>query len=295
MQLTLEKSEKIESVSPHLEIGAFEALWAKKEVSSFKQLRNKIVHGEFASGKVSKDEAETFYAKVQEIFKKKGIEHFGIRVSGTADYPKSLLQAEDPLVLLYFLGAWDLIYSKTISVVGTRNPSEEGKKRTARLVRELVENDFTIVSGLAAGVDTVAHETAIESGGKTIAVIGTPLSHSYPKENQKLQRTISEKFLLISQVPVLRYEQDNYKFNRFYFPERNKTMSAISCGTIITEAGETSGTLIQAQAAIKQGRKLFILNSNFENPKLTWPKRLEEKGAIRVRETDDILREFSTQ
>jgi DNA processing protein len=112
-------------------------------------------------------------------------------------------------------------------------------------------------------VDTAAHETAIAAGGRTIAVIGTPLSHVYPRTNTELQRKIARDFLLISQVPVKRYETRTTGKNRLFFPERNITMSALTEATVIVEAGETSGTLIQARAALQQGRKLFILDSCF--------------------------------
>ena len=159
-------------------------------------------------------------------------------------------------------------------------------------MKVLLADKFTIVSGLAEGIDTVAQETAIGEGGQTIGVIGTPLGHIYPKSNEKLQKTVAEKFLLISQIPVERYEAQNPKTNRFFFPERNKTMSALTQATIIIEAGETSGTLIQAREALKQGRKLFILNSCFENTNLSWPAKYESQGAIRVHEYDDIRREL---
>ena len=181
-----------------------------------------------------------------------------------------------------------LVASPSVAVVGTRKPSKEGLVRTRRLVKELVADDYTVVSGLATGVDTMAHRTAIDEGGRTIAVIGTPLSHSYPRENADLQRCIAENFLLVSQVPLKRYEERDYRYNRSFFPERNVTMSALTEATIIVEASETSGTPFQARAAIRQGRKLFILDSCFQNPQLTWPARFEARGAIRVRGYDDI-------
>ena len=183
---------------------------------------------------------------------------------------------------------WDLAASRSVAVVGTREPSQDGLSRTRRLVRELVKDGFTIVSGLAAGVDKMAHQTAIEEGGRTIAVIGTPLSHSYPKENSALQHHIAENYLIVSLVPLKRYEKQDYRSNRYFFPARNVTMSALTEATIIVEAGETSGILVQARAAIRQRRKLFVLDNCFHNPGLTWPTKLEAKGAIRVKEYDDI-------
>jgi DNA processing protein len=162
-------------------------------------------------------------------------------------------------------------------------------------VRELVKDNFTVVSGLAAGVDTAVHETAIECDGRTTAVIGTPLSHAYPRENAELQRQIAREFLLISQVPVRRYEAQDYRMNRLFFPERNVTMSALTGATIIVEAGDTSGTLIQARAALQQGRKLFILDSCFRNPSISWPQKFADKGAFRVMDYDDIRQHLSPQ
>ena len=140
----------------------------------------------------------------------------------------------------------------------------------------------------------MAHETAITENGRTIAVLGTPLSHTYPKENMDLQREIASSFLVISQVPVMRYESQDYRWNRRFFPERNVTMSALTEATIVVEAGEKSGTLIQARAALAQGRKLFVLDSCFRNPQLSWPGQFLENGAIRVRDYDDVQRHLST-
>jgi DNA processing protein len=144
------------------------------------------------------------------------------------------------------------------------------------------------VSGLAKGIDIAAHTAAIERGGKTIAVIGTPLGVYYPRENASMQDQIAKDYLLISQVPILRYSKQAVPQNRLFFPERNITMSALTEGTIIVEAGETSGTLTQARAALHQGRKLFILDSCFQRSDITWPRRFEEQGAIRVRDPEDI-------
>lgn len=284
------------TVQPSVEIGAFEALWANG-ISSFKQLRDKLVsaRASMLSELIDHDTAIRFYQWAVDRLQEAGINNFGVRIDGTIDYPNKLHDSDYPLALLYYLGNWDLIYSKPgISVVGTRSPSIEGIRRTKRLVKLLVEAKFTIYSGLAAGIDTAAHQTAIDQGGSTVAVIGTPLWLKYPKENAHLQEIIAKDHLLVSQVPIVSYTQKDIKFNRIFFPERNKTMSALSEATIIVEAGETSGTLIQARAALKQGRKVFILSNNFDNPNLTWPDRLQKAGAIRVRDVDDILQELTS-
>ena len=148
---------------------------------------------------------------------------------------------------------------------------------------------YTIVSGLAKGIDTIAHETALSERGYTIGVIGTPINEYYPKENKNLQDKIAKKCLLISQVPFYKYATEPFPHRKFHFQRRNMTMASISEATVIVEAGNTSGSLIQARECIKQGKKLFILDSCFKNPKIKWPLRFEKKGAIRVKTTKDII------
>jgi len=133
----------------------------------------------------------------------------------------------------------------------------------------------------------------LQLGAPVAAVIGTPICDYYPPENRGLQDDIAQNNLLVSQVPILRYHAQGVRQNRMFFPERNITMSALTEATIIVEAGQTSGTLTQARAAIQQGRKLFILNSCFLDPTLTWPALYEKKGAIRVREYEDIKRHLA--
>ncbi|MCA0201025.1 MAG: DNA-protecting protein DprA [Proteobacteria bacterium] len=283
------------AISPFLEMGAYEYLW-DNDAASFKSIAEKFAAHPNAipSDFVPTGKALEKAAYVRRVFAEAGIKNFGVRVHGAGEYPQKLRVAQHPVELLYYQGWWDLVESRSVAVVGTREPSPEGLARTRKLVRHLVEDDFTIVSGLAKGVDTEAHTTAIAAGGRTIAVIGTPLSHTYPKTNVELQKRLAEEYLVISQVPLSKYERQDYRKNRLFFPERNVTMSALTEATIIVEAGETSGTLIQAKAALQQGRKLFILDSCFRDPKLTWPAKFAQRGAIRVSEYDDIKRHLST-
>ena len=282
------------TISPFRELGAYEALWAEDK-ASFKTIAERFaarpgsVPSDFVLPDVVDSTAERVYLKLKAAVGKS----FGVRVHGAAEYPEKLRDARHPVEFLYYQGLWDLVHLPSVAVVGTRNPSPEGCEQTCKLVKTLVDDDFTIVSGLANGIDTVAHTTAVEHGGRTFAVIGTPLTHFYPKDNRSLQNEIARRFLLISQVPVLRYERQDYRYNRQFFPERNKTMSALTEATIIVEAGETSGTLVQARAALEQNRKLFILDSCFRNGHLTWPKRFEQKGAIRVSDYKDIANVLS--
>jgi DNA processing protein len=285
----------IHAISPLKEMGAYEALWAKTD-ASFSSLAERFRQNpdKLPSDFVEEYEAHYFSDLVRSMLRDAGISHFGVRINRAGEYPKKLRDAEDPVELLYYRGWWDLVETRSVAVVGTREPSPEGVERTTFLARRLVKDGFTVVSGLARGVDAAAHKAAIDAGGKTIAVIGTPLNRVYPKENALLQERIAQEFLLISQVPVFRYSKQDYRRNRGFFPERNKTMSALTEATIIVEAGQTSGTLIQARAALAQGRKLFILENCFQNPALTWPQEFESKGAIRVARYEDIRSNLAT-
>jgi len=288
---TIIKSPPIE---PLKEIAAYEALWQDRS-TSFKKLSELFARnpGKLPSDFVNELMIGDLRIKVRELFKSLD-NKANILINGTFDYPQKLKDADEPVEILYYSGDLDLLSTRSIAVVGSRAPSEDGLKRTKKLVELLVKDNFTIVSGLAKGVDTMAHRTAIAAGGKTIAVIGTPLDKVYPMENSDLQSKIANDYLLVSQVPFYRYRQQSINGNRLFFPERNKTMSALTEATIIVEASETSGTLIQAQAAINQGRKLFILDSCFQRKDITWPARFEKLGAIRVKEYEDIRKHFNT-
>jgi DNA processing protein len=177
------------AISPLLELGAYEALWDKPK-TTFKTLSEKFAARPNAvpSDFVSPSKARKYAQFVQRRFREAEVTRFGVRVHGAGEYPKKLRDAAHPIELLYYQGWWDLVESRSVAVVGTRTPTKDGAARATRLVKALIKDSFTIVSGLAAGIDTVAHETAIAEGGRTIAVIGTPLSHTYPKENAELQR-----------------------------------------------------------------------------------------------------------
>jgi DNA protecting protein DprA len=153
---------------------------------------------------------------------------------------------------LYYAGDLALLKRPSVAIVGTRNVSEAGKNATDWLTKRLVEAGLVIVSGLAYGVDTVAHTIAIEHGGKTIAVIGTPLDKATPSENAPLQERIYQEHLLIS-----RFAKGEKTF-RTSFPLRNRLMATLSDATVVMEASDTSGTLHQAAECTKLGRWLFI-------------------------------------
>ena len=160
-----------------------------------------------------------------------------------------------------------------VSIVGSRQASPDGLARARKLARRLVEGGTVVVSGLALGIDTAAHTAAIQARGRTIAVIGTPLERSYPRENELLQARIATDHLLVSQFAP------GTKTQRSHFPRRNRTMALMSDATVIIEAGETSGSLSQGWEALRLGRLLYITRAVAENPALRWPAEMLDHGA----------------
>jgi DNA processing protein len=183
---------------------------------------------------------------------------------------------DDPDAPVYYAGELTLLNRPAVSIVGTREVSEEGRGRARRLARELARAGILVVSGLARGVDTASHLGAIEGGGHTAAVIGTPLDKAYPAENAPLQEEIYRSHLLLTPFPV---GERVYPSN---FPKRNRVMAAVTDATVIVEASDTSGTLHQAAECGLLGRWLFIMKSVAENPHLSWPAKFIGKERVEV-------------
>jgi len=160
-----------------------------------------------------------------------------------------------------------------VSIIGTRNPSESGRDNTYMLTNFLALNKVTIVSGLALGIDSIAHRTVIDKGWHTIAVLGTPLDKYYPKENTDLQNEIMRNHLVISQFSI------GSPIQRKNFPIRNRTMALLSHASIIVEAKEGSGTIHQGWEALRLGRPLFIVEEGTKKKDLGWASKLMEYGA----------------
>ena len=170
-----------------------------------------------------------------------------------------------------------------VSIVGSRDASREALGRAHRLAKELVKDGVVVVSGLARGIDTAAHLGAITGGGRTVAVLGTPLDRAYPKESADLQELIAREHLVISQfAPGTRTQ-------RYHFPQRNRTMALISQATVIVEAGESSGSLSQGWEAIRLGRALFVMRALLGRRDLAWPKKMLDYGAHVLAESEDLL------
>ena len=278
----------IDSFLPYEEMIAYETLWNRdgasiKKVAEYLKNTDRPSNAQFSLMEDEvKDEIRKYFSKIEK--------DFSVITAESYQYPPALKDPAHQIKLLYYKGDLGLLDApKRISIVGARKASHEGIRRAAKLAKQLVSHGYIIVSGLAEGIDTAALTAAMSVGGKVIGVIGTPINEYYPKQNFDLQNEVAKNHLLVSHVPIYRYANEHFNTKRFYFPQRNVTMAAISDATIIVEASETSGTLTQARACVSMNRKLFILNSCFENKFITWPAKYEEKGAIRVRSIEDIL------
>lgn len=180
---------------------------------------------------------------------------------------------------IYLAGDYNLLLRPSVSVIGARDVSEEGMRRASRVAREMAKAGIVVTSGLAKGVDTSAHNGALDVGGDTVAVIGTPLDKCYPAENAELQQEIWQRHLLVSQfTPGQRTFPSD-------FPKRNRLMAQLSDASVIVEASDTSGTLHQAAECVRLGRWLFIMKSVVENPKLSWPAKFIGLPKVTVLET----------
>jgi DNA processing protein len=188
--------------------------------------------------------------------------------------------------LLFFAGERGLLRQPRVSVVGSREASDDGRKRAARLARELSAAGVVVVSGLAEGIDTAAHIGAIEAGGRTIAVLGNPLSVYFPRQNRKLQDTIIQEHLALSQFP------EGVPARAQNYPLRNRIMALVSQATVIVEASERSGTVSQGWEAIRLGRPLYLMRSLVEAPNIAWAKLMLDYGAEILDSTDNLLAEL---
>jgi len=213
-----------------------------------------------------------------------GIEYSSIQLKDLLGRPLNDIESKNEPKTIFYEGSMEIpLPCPRVSIIGSREASEKGLAEAKEITKILVENQVIIVSGLAKGIDTVGHKTAIEYGGKTIAVIGTPLNKVYPKENLELQNELKKNHLVISQYPV------GHSTTRKDFVMRNRTMALISDATVIVEAGESSGSLHQGWETLRIGRPLFICKSVAENEKLEWPKEMIKYGAMVLGEPADIL------
>jgi len=217
------------------------------------------------------------------------LDRYGVKVLTwhDLDYPARLKEIYDYPPLLYVRGSLLPEDEWCLAVVGTRRVSVYGRQVTEEIVADLARNKITIVSGLAKGTDSIAHRSALDAGGRSIAVFACGLDIVYPSENVTLARSIIQQGALISEYPLgTRPRADN-------FPRRNRIMSGLSLGVLVVEAGETSGALITAHLALEQNREVFAIPGSILSPASRGTNRLIQEGAKLVRSYTDILEELN--
>jgi DNA processing protein len=203
-----------------------------------------------------------------------------------AEYPDTLKAIYDPPLALYVRGELLPCDGHALAMVGSRKCTHYGLNVTDRLAYQLAQTGFTVVSGLARGIDTAAHEGALKAGGRTIAVLGSALDELYPPENAELADDIAHRGAVISEYPFGR------QADRMTFPYRNRIISGLSMGVIVVESGAKSGSLHTADAAAEQGRSIFAVPGRIDSPASKGTNRLIKNGAKLVDNVDDILEEF---
>lgn len=215
------------------------------------------------------------------------VERYGadIAVYSDVDFPFMLKQIDDCPLVLYLRGDRELLNSPAIAVVGTRYPTKYGVRVTEDFVSVLAQ-EFTVVSGLAMGIDAMAHRTALHHG-KTVAVLGNGLDKVYPSENYRLYADIAENGLIITE----------YDFgtlpNAYNFPARNRIITGVSRGVLVTEAGERSGTMITVNCALSQGRDVYVVpGSIYNNMSVGCNRLIKESQACAVTSVDDIFEDI---
>ncbi|MFT5134637.1 MAG: DNA processing protein, partial [Gammaproteobacteria bacterium] len=201
-------------------------------------------------------------------------------------YPNLLKQIHDPPVALYVKGNLEVLSSIQLGIVGSRNPTADGRRLARDFAKQLAALGLTITSGLALGIDSSSHMGALDSGGRTIAVLGNGLHRVYPASNKKLAESVLKCGALVSELPL------DYPPIPSNFPRRNRIISGMSTGVLVVEAALRSGSLITARCAIEQGRDVFAIPGSIHNPLARGCHSLIREGAKLVEQIQDITEEF---
>ncbi len=216
------------------------------------------------------------------------MEQLGVRLipRGHPDYPPLLREIPDPPVALYLRGSLSPLDRRAVAIVGSRQATDYGRRSADRFAAELVEAGFTVVSGMAKGVDTAAHHGALRAGGRTLACLGCGVDVAYPYENRELAQRIAGSGALLSEYPMTAPP------DAWHFPSRNRVISGLSLGVLIVEAPRSSGALITIECALEHNREVFAVPGNVDNPRNRGPHALIKDGAKLVETVEDILAEL---
>lgn len=260
--------------------GLVSKIWLKKEAD--------LINKGFNQGQINEiinTVKNTDFNKNDDLLKKYNIEYVTLI---DKEYPEILKEIPDPPGVLFYKGDMKLFKTYCLAVVGSRSYSKYGEMVNRKIVDILAKSGITIVSGLALGIDTLAHESALDMGGKTIAVLGNGLDTIYPTTNIRLaDKIIQNNGLIITEYPV---GIPAFKSN---FPLRNRIIAGLSLGTLVIEAAEDSGSLITARASIEYNREVFAVPGSIFNDQSKGPNKLIKMGARLVESAEDILVELN--
>ncbi len=262
-----------------------QSLGSPREVFSASRSELLGIHGigEKVVGEIKRFDVDSATERELRLAEKEGVR---ILTLESPEYSTLLKSIYDPPPVLYIKGKPLNTIDLPLAVVGTRTPSEYGKLVAERLCLKLASAGFSIVSGLARGIDTLAHKAALSAGADTVAVFGCGLGHTYPPENIKLRNQIIEQGAILSEFPILmRPDRNN-------FPARNRILSGLALGTVVVEAAEKSGALITADFALEQGREVFAVPGNITSPKSRGTNDLIKAGAKLVDRPESVLEEL---
>jgi DNA processing protein len=204
------------------------------------------------------------------------------------EYPRTLLEIYDPPVLLYVRGDVSVLNHPCISIVGTRRPTLYGTQMAERLGREIAARGVVVASGMARGIDAIAHQGTMAVNGRAIGVLGTGVDVCYPKENKKLYEKVLERGALISEFPLGTHPAPEN------FPVRNRIVAGLPLGVVVVEGAQYSGSLITARLAMEFGREVFAVPGNVTQPVSFAPNQLIKQGAKLVTNGDDVIEELPT-
>ncbi len=212
--------------------------------------------------------------------------HVTILAFNDSAYPPLLRWIAEPPPIIYVRGSIRPVHEFAVAIVGSRKPSAYGKLVAQRLSADLVHQGYTVISGLARGIDSIAHASALKAKGQTLAVLGSGINVVYPPENRQLFNQICTHGAVISEFPL------DTKPDRWNFPRRNRIISGLSLGTLVVEATVKSGSLHTARHALEQGREVFAIPGRIDAPNSKGTHRLLKQGAKLVETFDDIVEEF---
>lgn len=240
--------------------------------------------------RASRDEATDGQPKAGAAAQVRAAEEAGatILTMGDSRYPPLLREIHAPPPVLFVKGACDALCGPCVAVVGSRRSTSYGRQAARMLAAGLVERGFTVVSGMARGIDGAAHGAALEKGGKTVAALGCGVDVVYPPEHRGLYEAVERTGALVSEFPMGAAPDPHH------FPQRNRVISGLSLGVVVVEADLKSGALLTAQHALEQGREVFAVPGPITSERSRGTNRLIQEGAKLVQTAGDVVEEFQT-